>query len=97
MNDRTTFPVWEYDKFLSSLGSDHEIQQLVADKGFKPPPLKTIAGWRLRNSIPGRWLPLLIDEGRQRGLHVNVINRDQTLGRRTAAPRPKIKPEWADL
>jgi len=97
MNDRTTFPAWEYDKFLFSLGSDREIQQLLADRGFAPPPLKTIAGWRQRNSIPVRWLPLLIDEGLRRGVFLNSGVRGPTPGRRTTAPRPKIKPEWADL
>ena len=35
---------------------------------FDPPPLKTIAAWRQRNSVPGLWAPLLIDLAIRKGL-----------------------------
>ena len=54
-------PAWKYRELVAALGDDDTVRARIKDEGFEPPPRKTIAGWRLRNSVPGAWAPLLID------------------------------------
>jgi hypothetical protein len=54
------YPVYKYRELLAAVGNDTEIQDLIEELGFEPPPVATIRGWRTRNAIPGRWLPLLV-------------------------------------
>lgn len=40
--------------------SDKQIADLIRSYGIDPPPESTIRGWRARNSIPARWLLVLV-------------------------------------
>ena len=61
-------PAWKYRELVAAFGGNEAVRQMIRRKGFEPPPLKTIAGWRERNSIPSAWLPLLIDMALKQGL-----------------------------
>ena len=61
-------PRWKYRELVTALGSDIAVIAILRADGFKPPPAKTIAGWRMRNSVPGQWAPALIDAAMRRGL-----------------------------
>src|SRR4029077_12463378 len=98
-NVNTTFPAWDCVRLLDNFGASWQIQDLIAQHGFKPPPIKTINGWRQRNSIPVRWALFLVNFALKNDLIANI----DALARRT--PRQKLaerrpanpKPEWADL
>jgi hypothetical protein len=61
-------PFWNYRWLVSAFGGDADVARAIRSAGFDPPPLKTIAAWRERNSVPGRWAPLLIDLAMREGL-----------------------------
>lgn len=61
-------PSWKYRELVAAFDGDANVADLIRAAGFEPPPIKTIAGWRMRNSIPAAWLPLLIQEALDRGL-----------------------------
>jgi hypothetical protein len=61
-------PYWDYDWLLRSFGGDDAVARAIRSVGYDPPPLKTIAAWRQRNSVPGKWAPLLIDLAMRKGL-----------------------------
>ena len=54
------FPSYKFRDLLAAVGSDQEIQDLIASHGLDRPTLAVIRGWRSRNSIPSRWLPLVL-------------------------------------
>jgi hypothetical protein len=61
MKDRN-YPTYKYRELLTAVGSDREVQDLIASYGFERPSLAVIRGWRSRNSIPSRWLPLIMQK-----------------------------------
>jgi hypothetical protein len=61
-------PVWKYSELVAALGNDPTVAELIRAEGFDPPSVKTIAGWRMRNSVPPAWAPLLIEAALERGL-----------------------------
>lgn len=61
-------PSWKYRELVAAFDGDANVADLIRAAGFEPPPIKTIAGWRMRNSVPAAWLPLLIEEALDRGL-----------------------------
>ena len=61
-------PQWKYRELVAALGADIAVIEILRADGFNPPPAKTIAGWRMRNSIPGPWVPALIQAAMRRGL-----------------------------
>lgn len=61
------YPVYKYRSLIAAIGTDGEVQDLIASCGFDPPPLATIRGWRTRNSVPARWAPLLITQAMTSG------------------------------
>jgi hypothetical protein len=81
---RTARPSWLFKNLLTILGSTGDIRSMLYDKGFFPPPDDTIQGWRNRNSIPGKWVPVLIQLGIERGFlrDINDLKpRERTRGR----------------
>src|SRR5580765_3453803 len=101
-NANTTFPIWDCIRLLDNFGPSWRIQELIAQQGFKPPPIKTINGWRQRNSIPVKWGFLLMSLAIKGGMIENI----DALARRTPRQKPvkigerrraNLKPEWADL
>ena len=102
-NRRTTFPVWNYVLLLTKLGPDRQIQGFIEAKGYRSPPNKTIAGWRQRNSIPGKWAPLLIEIALERKKLTDIDSLWIKAGGKNHRARgvyskpPTVKPEWADL
>jgi hypothetical protein len=61
-------PVWKYTELVAALGDDPAVAALIRSEGFQPPPVRTIGGWRVRNSIPPQWVPLLIEIAMRRKL-----------------------------
>ena len=61
-------PYWNYHWLVGAFGRVEDVAQAIRSAGFDPPPLKTIAAWRQRNSVPGLWAPLLIDLAMRKGL-----------------------------
>jgi hypothetical protein len=66
INERA-YPVYKYRELLASLGNDQEIRSLILSYGFEAPTLPVIKGWRVRNSIPTKWLPLLMHKAMKDG------------------------------
>jgi hypothetical protein len=54
------YPVYKFSELIAAVGTDKEIQALIVEYGFEPPSEWVIRGWRGRNSIPSRWLPILL-------------------------------------
>lgn len=67
---------------MDKLGNDREISIIIENKGLRPPPPKTIAGWRQRNSIPSPWVMLLLDVALKRGLVKDIPSLRQKIERR---------------
>lgn len=61
-------PHWDYHGLIGAFGGVDAVAQAIRSARFDPPPLKTIAAWRQRNSVPGLWAPLLIDLAIRKGL-----------------------------
>lgn len=61
-------PTWLYRDLLMFLGTAKDIQRMLRAEGYEPPPEDTIQGWRNRNSIPGKWAPVVIQLGLARGV-----------------------------
>jgi hypothetical protein len=68
------YPAWKYLELVEAFGGERKVADLIRKEGFDPPPLKTITGWRMRNSIPGRWAPLLIEAAIEAG-HLDQISQ----------------------
>ena len=54
------YPEYKYRELLASIGNDRAVQDVLASYGYDVPSARVIEGWRSRNSVPPRWLPLLI-------------------------------------
>ena len=76
-------PEWRYRDLLFILGSAKDIQRLLLEAGYMPPPEDTIQGWKTRNSIPGRWVPVIVQMG---------IDREFIRDLRDLKPKAKYKP-----
>ena len=70
-------PSWKYLELIAALGDDAAVAELIRSEGFDPPSLKTIAGWRMRNSMPSRWLPLLVELAMERKIidHISQLRK----------------------
>lgn len=53
-------PEWRFKDFFDDNGGPEGVQQIILAEGFKPPPVMTVVGWRHRNSIPSKWLLVLM-------------------------------------
>jgi hypothetical protein len=79
-------PQWKYRELVSALGAtDNEVREIIRAEGFDPPALKTVTSWRLRNSVPATWAPLLIDVAMRRGILGEVGQLRHGVDNRTAA------------
>lgn len=58
---------WKYRSLIINLGGAGAIREAFAERGVAPPPFETIRGWQTRNSVPGKYAPLLILIGQERG------------------------------
>lgn len=56
---------WKYRDLIDALGGPKGVAQQFACRGVRPPPIETIKGWQVRNSVPGRYAPLLIMVGEE--------------------------------
>lgn len=66
-------PNWRYHEVLTALGTADEIKWMMFGKGYEPPPEDTIQGWRNRNSIPGKWVPVIIELATDKGI-INTLS-----------------------
>lgn len=62
------YPEYDFRLLLTAIGTNKDVQDAIRSYGFEPPPPGSISGWRARNSIPGRWVPLLVSWAGQNGL-----------------------------
>jgi hypothetical protein len=62
------YPEHDFKTLLAAIGSDKDVATLIRDYGYEAPPLASIRGWRSRNSIPSRWVPLLVGWAMQKGV-----------------------------
>ena len=53
-------PRWRFDEVLHGLGSAADISNAFVARGYPRVPRSSIAGWRMRNSVPPFWVPLVI-------------------------------------
>ena len=67
-------PEWRFKHILRSLGTADDIRWLLFGKGYTPPPEDTIQGWRNRNSIPGKWVPVIIELAQEKRLIRDVAD-----------------------
>lgn len=67
-------PRWNFSKLLRSkgLGSAAVIREKLLLRGYDAPPVESIAGWRKRNSVPGAWVPIIIDVAIEEGVIRNI-------------------------
>ena len=56
-------PAWRFADILTVLGSDKQIAAKLVERGYPNVPDNSITGWRLRNSIPAFWVPVIIQMG----------------------------------
>jgi hypothetical protein len=68
------YPQYRYREMLAAVGTDKDIQDLIASYGFERPTLNVIRGWRSRNSVPSRWLPLIVHKLMQEGALTSAAN-----------------------
>lgn len=53
-------PKWRVRDVLHALGTQHEIAAMLEERGY-PVPVGTVSSWSSRNSVPGAWMPVIID------------------------------------
>lgn len=53
-------PKWRFREFYDKLGGSDEIVLKIKKAGYEPPPLMTVRGWGHRESIPSKWLLVLL-------------------------------------
>ena len=75
-------PEWRYRDLLVGLGTSGDVRALLKEKGYQPPPEDTVQGWKNRNSIPGKWVPILLELGIEKGLFKDVAGLKPKRGRR---------------
>lgn len=61
------YPEIKYRDLLAVIGSDRQVQDALRNYGYDVPSIRVIEGWRSRNSVPPRWLPLLLQHAMNRG------------------------------
>ena len=69
---KRAYPTYKYRELLESISSDDEVRKLIQSHGFESPSVPVIKGWRMRNSIPTKWLPLLMHKAMQDGALMDV-------------------------
>jgi len=62
------YPDYKFRELLAAVGNDQEVQDVIVTAGFEPPTAHVIRGWRRRNSIPPRWLPILMHKAMAKGV-----------------------------
>lgn len=56
---------WKWRELIAALGGTAGVCEKIAVRGIAPPAQNTVKAWQLRNSVPGRWAPLLIMIGEE--------------------------------
>lgn len=51
---------WKWRKLIVALGGPKSVCDHIARRGVRPPAWETVKGWQTRNSVPGRFAPLMI-------------------------------------
>lgn len=51
---------WKWKELIIALGGPKAVCDHIARRGVRPPSWETVKGWQTRNSVPGRFAPLLI-------------------------------------
>lgn len=53
-------PKWRFRDLYDKLGGSEAIVLHIKNAGYEPPPLMTVRGWGHRESIPSKWLLVLL-------------------------------------
>lgn len=53
-------PEWRLKQLYKDLGGADALIVKIEDAGYAPPPLSTIKGWSYRESIPPKWLLVVL-------------------------------------
>jgi hypothetical protein len=90
---KRNYPVYKYRELIAAVGNDTEVHNLIVDFGFDAPTKSVIRGWRTRNSVPGRWVPILL----MYAVSIGAISDIRTLirGVQVKQPRNVRKPRGA--
>ncbi len=56
---------WKWRQLIVALGGPKAVCDHIARRGVRPPSWETVKGWQTRNSVPGRFAPLLILIGQE--------------------------------
>ena len=67
-------PEWRFRYILKNLGTADEIRFGLGLRGYDAPPEDTVQGWRNRNSVPGCWVPVLIEMAVEAGLIKDIAD-----------------------
>lgn len=65
-------PKWRARYLIDGLKPYRKIVEQLQLRGYPPVPVSSIAGWRMANSIPGVWMPALIDLGLENRVIVSI-------------------------
>jgi len=52
--------MWRIRDLVHYLGGVPKVAEKLIGKGYKPPPVNTMAGWVTRNQIPAPWLMAIL-------------------------------------
>jgi hypothetical protein len=74
-------PEWRFYDLLMKLGSVTEIAQMLKARGYNPPPRPTIQGWRNRNLMPAKWVPVFIKLAFDLGVIHDIDELKKTKGK----------------
>jgi hypothetical protein len=88
------YPTYKYRELIAAVGSDEDVQNLIREHGYEAPTVWVIRGWRTRNSIPARWLPILLMQAISEGLVSDIstfIAGVQDKKKRNVR-KPKVQP-----
>jgi hypothetical protein len=65
-------PQWRIRDLIDGLRPYSRISKRLEERGYPRLPLSTIAAWRTQDSIPGVWMPAMLDLGLEDRIIVNI-------------------------
>jgi hypothetical protein len=65
---------WKWKELIVALDGPKAVCDHIARRGVRPPSWNTVKGWQTRNSVPGRFAPLMILIGMEEKVLPSVNN-----------------------
>lgn len=75
---------WKWRELIDALGGPKAVCDHIARRGVRPPAWNTVKGWQTRNSVPGRYAPLMI-----------LIGQEERAEGATGPLLPSVNDLWA--